>query len=84
MQVEELKSRLTEADKKTEKVDGPELTRTKSNLSNGINGSAPGLPEKPPHLTDAQTAEKKGATIRNSDASTGVIVSLCSYKKISS
>lgn len=72
-QVEELKSRLTEADKRTEKADGPEITRTNGGLSNGINGSAPALPEKPPHLTDTQTAAKRGATIRNSDPSNGVI-----------
>ncbi|PWA15529.1 hypothetical protein CCH79_00014785 [Gambusia affinis] len=69
-QVEELKSKLIEADKRTEK---PEINPTNGSLSNGINGSAPEQQEEPPHLTDAQKAERKGVQTRNSDPSTGVI-----------
>ncbi|XP_016530926.1 caspase recruitment domain-containing protein 11 [Poecilia formosa] len=69
-QVQELKSRLTEADKRTENAGGPEINTTNGALSNGINGSAPERQEEPPHLTDAQKAERKA---KKSDPSTGVI-----------
>ncbi|KAM4535297.1 caspase recruitment domain-containing protein 11 [Fundulus diaphanus] len=72
-QVEELKSRLTDADKETEKADAPEINRANSGLSNGVNGSAPPLPEKPLKHTDAEKADRKGAQITNSDPSTGVV-----------
>ncbi|MEQ2251428.1 hypothetical protein ILYODFUR_010850 [Ilyodon furcidens] len=72
-QVEELRSRLTEADKKTENADIPETNRTNNDLYNGINGSSSALPEKPPQLTDAQKPERKEVQMRNSDPSTGVI-----------
>ncbi|XP_027898216.1 caspase recruitment domain-containing protein 10 [Xiphophorus couchianus] len=72
-QVQELKSRLIEADKRTENPGGPEINTTNGVLSNGINGSAPERQEEPPHLTDAQKAERKAVQTRNSDPSTGVI-----------
>lgn len=81
LQVQELKSRLIEADKRTENPGGPEINTTNGALSNGINGSAPERQEEPPHLTDAQKAERKAVQTRNSDPSTGVIVSLCLFKK---
>ncbi|XP_054892127.1 caspase recruitment domain-containing protein 10 isoform X2 [Poeciliopsis prolifica] len=72
-QVQELKSRLAEADKRTENPGSPEINTTNDALSNGINGSAPERQEEPPPLTDAQKAEKKGLQTRNSNPSTGVI-----------
>ncbi|XP_017272012.1 caspase recruitment domain-containing protein 10 [Kryptolebias marmoratus] len=64
-QVEELKSRLTEADKQTS--DPPKITRTNSLHSNGTSRSPPALPES---LLQQNKAEK---TEKTSDPSTGVI-----------
>ncbi|XP_073350111.1 caspase recruitment domain-containing protein 10 [Pagrus major] len=71
-QVEELRSRLTEA----EKLDTPgNITPVKRNslLSNGVNGSPPALPEKPLHRTDVEKAEKKETQMRDSVPATGII-----------
>ncbi|XP_036943840.1 caspase recruitment domain-containing protein 10 isoform X1 [Acanthopagrus latus] len=71
-QVEELRSRLTEA----EKLNTPgNITPVKRNslLSNGVNGSPPALPEKPLHRTDVEKAEKKATQKRDSVPATGVI-----------
>lgn len=69
IQVEELKSRLTEAQEHTSPGN---TTPAKSNglLSNGVNGSPPALPEKP----QVQKAENAGNQMRNSVPATGVIV----------
>ncbi|XP_028268715.1 caspase recruitment domain-containing protein 11 isoform X2 [Parambassis ranga] len=50
-QVEELKSRLTEADKQTS--DPPENNKTNQQLSNGVHGSPPAVPEKLQHRSEA-------------------------------
>lgn len=73
MQVEELRSRLTEA----EKLNTPgNITPVKRNtsLSNGVNGSPPALPEKPLCRTDVEKPEKKVTQKRDSVPATGVIV----------
>ncbi len=72
-QIEELRSRLTEA----EKLNAPEIStpaKRNSLLSNGVNGSPPALPKKPLHRTDFQRAENKGTQITDSVPATGVIV----------
>ncbi|XP_062263698.1 caspase recruitment domain-containing protein 10 isoform X2 [Platichthys flesus] len=49
-QVEELKSRLTEAENQTlGAVENSSPVKRNSVISNGVNGSLPVLPEKPPH-----------------------------------
>ncbi|XP_018523188.1 caspase recruitment domain-containing protein 10 [Lates calcarifer] len=73
-QVEELKSRLTEADKQT--VGAPENTtpaKRNSLLSNGVNGSPPALPEKPLQRTEVQKARSTETQMRNPVPATGVI-----------
>ncbi|XP_008294593.1 caspase recruitment domain-containing protein 10 [Stegastes partitus] len=50
-QVEELKSRLSEAEKNT--TDAAETTKTNSTRSIGVNGSPPALPQKPLRFTEA-------------------------------
>ncbi|XP_015248885.1 PREDICTED: caspase recruitment domain-containing protein 10 [Cyprinodon variegatus] len=68
-QVEELKSRLAEADKRPDKANGPEINRSHS-LSNGINGSA--LAKKPSQPSDVQNEKGKKIQKGNSDPSPGV------------
>ncbi|XP_022623216.1 caspase recruitment domain-containing protein 10-like [Seriola dumerili] len=71
-QVEELKSRLTEAEQQT--VRAPEKTspaKTNSLFSNGVNGSA--LPEKPLHHADFHKSEGTETRTRDSVPATGVI-----------
>ncbi|KAM4530874.1 caspase recruitment domain-containing protein 10 isoform 2-T2 [Odontesthes bonariensis] len=70
-QVEELKSRLTEADKQT--TDTPAKTKTNTSVCNGINGSPPALPQKPLRRIEVQKADRTGTQTRNSVPSTGVI-----------
>ncbi|GLD60457.1 caspase recruitment domain-containing protein 10-like protein, partial [Lates japonicus] len=73
-QVEELKSRLTEADKQT--VGAPENTtpaKRNSLLSNGVNGSPPALPEKPLQRTEVQKAKSTETQMRKPVPATGVI-----------
>ncbi|XP_072224856.1 caspase recruitment domain-containing protein 10 isoform X2 [Leuresthes tenuis] len=70
-QVEELKSRLTEADKQT--TDTPEKTKTNNSVCNGINGSPPALPEKPLHRIEVQKTDRTGAQRMNLVPSNGVI-----------
>ncbi|XP_037544817.1 caspase recruitment domain-containing protein 11 [Nematolebias whitei] len=67
-QVEELKSRLAESDKQT--ADPPDITRTNSLRSNGINKYPPALPEKPLQLNKVQKTEK--SPVKTLDPSTGV------------
>ncbi|XP_041813022.1 caspase recruitment domain-containing protein 10 isoform X2 [Chelmon rostratus] len=71
-QIEELRSRLTEA----EKHDAPGThTPAKRNslLSNGVNGSPPALPEEPLQPPEVQKAENKGTHMRDSVPANGVI-----------
>ena len=78
VQVEELKSRLTEAEKQTINTPAnPSPAKRNSLLSNGVNGSPPALPEKPLHRTEVQKAENTGAQMRDSGPATGVKV--CFY-----
>eukprot|EP00064_Thunnus_orientalis_P013628 superscaffoldBa00002250_g13667 len=73
-QVEELKSRLTEAEKQT--IDSPGNTtpaRRNSLLSNGGHGPPPALPEKPLHRIEIQKAESTGTQMKDSVPTTGVI-----------
>lgn len=73
IQVEELRSRLTGA----EKLDTPDnTTATKRNslLSNGVNGSPPASPEKPLHRIEVQKDDNKGTRTKDSVPATGVIV----------
>lgn len=73
IQIEELRSRLTEA----EKHDAPGThTPAKRNslLSNGVNGSPPALPEEPLQPPEVQKAENKGTHMRDSVPANGVIV----------
>uniref|UniRef100_UPI0037E872C9 caspase recruitment domain-containing protein 10 n=1 Tax=Semicossyphus pulcher TaxID=241346 RepID=UPI0037E872C9 len=63
-QVEDLRCRLTAADK----LDTPgNITPAKRNglISNGVNGSPPALPEKPQRI-EGQKAERKGTQMRDS------------------
>ncbi|XP_013885198.1 caspase recruitment domain-containing protein 11 [Austrofundulus limnaeus] len=66
-QVEELKSRLTEADKQTDPL---EIFRTTSLHTNGTSRSLPALPEKPLQQSKVQKTEK--TPIKSLDPSTGV------------
>lgn len=73
-QVEELRSRLTEADQQA--VDPPGSTapaKRNSLLLRGINGSPPALPEKQLRRTEVHRAENTGSQTRNLVPSTGVI-----------
>ncbi|XP_023144470.2 caspase recruitment domain-containing protein 11 [Amphiprion ocellaris] len=70
-QVEELQSRLIETEKKT--TDPPETTKTNTLRTNGVNGSPPALPQKPPHCTEVEKAENTAPQMRNSVPTTGVI-----------
>ncbi|XP_040917755.1 caspase recruitment domain-containing protein 11 [Toxotes jaculatrix] len=73
-QVEELKSRLTEAEQQT--VGAAENTtpaKRNSLLSNGINGSPPSSPETPLQHTEVQKAESTETQMRDSVPATGVI-----------
>ncbi|KAF7649716.1 hypothetical protein LDENG_00137090 [Lucifuga dentata] len=72
-QVDELKSRLEEADRQT--VGAPaNATSGKRNslVSSGVNGSPPPLPEKPLHNIDLQKAGNTGAQLTNSVPGSGV------------
>ncbi|XP_060946543.1 caspase recruitment domain-containing protein 10 isoform X3 [Limanda limanda] len=62
-QVEELKSRLTEAENQTlGAVENSSPVKINCLLSNGVNGSPPVLPEKPPHRApSAETHTKDSA-----------------------
>lgn len=60
MQVEELKSRLAAAEKKTSAA---------PDASKAVTGSTPALPENPPKKT-----ETTGSQMRNSIPPTGVVV----------
>ncbi|XP_056262532.1 caspase recruitment domain-containing protein 10 isoform X2 [Pseudoliparis swirei] len=73
-QVEELRSRLTEADQQA--VDPPGSTapaKRNSLLLRGTNGSPPALPEKQLRRTEVHRAENTGSQTRNLVPSTGVI-----------
>ncbi|XP_076608992.1 caspase recruitment domain-containing protein 10 [Chaetodon auriga] len=71
-QVEELRSRLSEADNlDTSGNNTP--TKRNSLLSNGVNGSPPALPEKPLQHAEVQKAENKGTHMRDTVPATGVI-----------
>lgn len=73
-QVEELKSRLTEADKQTTDTPGNSVpSRRNSLLVSGINASPPGLPEKPQERSEVQQSEDTGVQMRESAPATGVI-----------
>ncbi|XP_049418010.1 caspase recruitment domain-containing protein 10 isoform X1 [Epinephelus fuscoguttatus] len=76
-QVEELKSRLAEAENK-EVVTQGNSTPAKCNslLSNGVHGSPPPLPEKPLHRIDIQKAENTTAQMRGSGPASGAIALL--------
>ncbi|XP_078017215.1 caspase recruitment domain-containing protein 10 isoform X2 [Epinephelus lanceolatus] len=76
-QVEELKSRLAEAENK-EVVTPGNSTPAKCNslLSNGVHGSPPPLPEKPLHRIDIQKAENTTAQMRGSGPASGAIALL--------
>ncbi|KAF3846756.1 hypothetical protein F7725_003834 [Dissostichus mawsoni] len=72
-QVEELKSRLREAENQT--IDPPgnnTLSKRNSLLFNGLNGSPPALPEKPLHRIEVQKSENKETRMRGSVPATGV------------
>lgn len=74
-QVEELRSRLTREEKLDTPGDRPTLpAKRNSLLSNGVNGSPPALPEKPPHRLEVQKDEDKGTQMRDPVPATGVIV----------
>ncbi|KAK9535492.1 hypothetical protein VZT92_007869 [Zoarces viviparus] len=73
-QVEELRSRLIDADKQA--IDPPgNTTAAKRNslLSYEINGPPPALPEKPLHRTEFHKAESTGSQMRKSVPATGVL-----------
>ncbi|XP_026201509.1 caspase recruitment domain-containing protein 10 isoform X2 [Anabas testudineus] len=73
-QVEDLKLRLTEAEKQT--IDGPgDVAKPKRNslCANGINGSPPPLPKKPVRHTEKLNSENPGTQMRDSVPTTGVI-----------
>ncbi|KAI4822687.1 hypothetical protein KUCAC02_008219 [Chaenocephalus aceratus] len=70
-QVEELKSRLTEAENQTTDPPGNN-TLSKINSFNGLNGSPPALPEKPLHRIEVQKSENKETRMRGSVPATGV------------
>ncbi|TNN58467.1 Caspase recruitment domain-containing protein 10 [Liparis tanakae] len=73
-QVEELRSRLTEADQQA--VDPPGSTapaKRNSSLLRGTNASPPALPEKQLRRTEVRRAENTGSQTRNSVPPTGVI-----------
>ncbi|XP_074511564.1 caspase recruitment domain-containing protein 10 isoform X1 [Sebastes fasciatus] len=73
-QVEELKSRLTEADKQTMDTPGNTTPAKRNNLlSIGVNGSPPALPEKPLHRTEVQRTENTGTQMRDTVPATGAI-----------
>ncbi|KAM9346537.1 caspase recruitment domain-containing protein 10 [Symphorus nematophorus] len=71
-QVEELRSRLTEAEKLN--TTGNTMPAKINSLhSNGVNGPPPALPEKPLHRTELYKAENKGLQMKDSVPVTGVI-----------
>ncbi|XP_039681614.1 LOW QUALITY PROTEIN: caspase recruitment domain-containing protein 10 [Perca fluviatilis] len=73
-QVEELKSRLTEAEKHTVDTSGNNIpAKRNSLLSNGVKGSPPALPEKPQRRTEVQKEENTGTQMKDSGPTTGVI-----------
>ncbi|TDH02630.1 hypothetical protein EPR50_G00154450 [Perca flavescens] len=73
-QVEELKSRLTEAEKHTIDTSGNNVPAKRiSLLSNGVKGSPPALPEKPQRRTEVQKEENTGTQMKDSGPTTGVI-----------
>lgn len=75
IQVEDLKLRLTEAEKQT--IDGQgDVAKPKRNslCANGINGSPPPLPKKPVRHTEKLNSENPGTQMRDSVPTTGVIV----------
>ncbi|XP_070836737.1 caspase recruitment domain-containing protein 10 [Chaetodon trifascialis] len=71
-QVEELRSRLTEADNLDTPGNNMPAKRN-SLLSNGVNGSPPALLEKPLQHAEVQKAENKGTQVRDTVPATGVI-----------
>ncbi|XP_054615839.1 caspase recruitment domain-containing protein 11 isoform X1 [Dunckerocampus dactyliophorus] len=73
-QVEELKSRLTEAETQTVNAEGSLTPNKKSSLlSTGGHGCPPALPEKPPYRIEDLKRENKGAQMRDPIPSSGVI-----------
>ncbi|KAM9746515.1 caspase recruitment domain-containing protein 10 [Menidia menidia] len=70
-QVEELKSRLTAAEKQT--ADMPGIAKKGGSVCNGTDGSPPALPEKPLRRMDAQSTDSPGTEARNHVPSNGVI-----------
>ncbi|XP_078126716.1 caspase recruitment domain-containing protein 10 isoform X3 [Sander vitreus] len=73
-QVEELKSRLTKAEKHTIDTPGNKMPANRNSLlSNGVNGPSPPLPEKPQRRTEVQKAENTGTQMKDSGPTTGVI-----------
>ncbi|XP_033944307.1 caspase recruitment domain-containing protein 10 isoform X2 [Pseudochaenichthys georgianus] len=74
-QVEELKSRLTKAEKQTTDPPGSN-TLSKRNSFNGLNGSPPALPEKPLHRIEVQKSENKETRMRGSVPATGALMDI--------
>lgn len=75
--MEELRARLTGAEK-LDTQENAASTKSESVRSNGINGSPPALPEKPPHRVEVQGDTDKGTQRSESNVSNGVIVCLWS------
>lgn len=73
IQVEELRSRLTEEEKQTMDTSGPTMP-AKCVLSDEINGSSPALPEKPLHSIEVRKHENTGTQMSDTVPATGVIV----------
>ncbi|KAM7386441.1 hypothetical protein PAMA_009183 [Pampus argenteus] len=73
-QVEELRSRLTEAEKETIVSAGNTApAKRNSLLSNGGHGSSSALPDKPLRCIDVQKAESTGTQMKDSVPTTGII-----------
>ncbi|XP_069005607.1 caspase recruitment domain-containing protein 10 [Embiotoca jacksoni] len=70
-QVEDLKTRLMEAEKEAD--DTPENTKINHLLSNRVDSSPPALVENQPLQAEVQKSEKTGSQIRDSVPTTGVI-----------
>lgn len=73
VQVEELKSRLTEAENHTTGTD-IKTNHSHSNGSNGVNGSPPALPVKPTQRVEIRKTENVGTQKKGPAPTTGVIV----------